>query len=270
MWMPARLTVPPGRTTRNATWCVVRSTHPRCAEFTRQFAMVLAARHHHDVAAPVLQDLHGKVRRCAEAEQRDPIARCDLGSAERAVSDDSGTEERRRLEVAQSGRQPHRERLGHRHRVGVPAVDRPPGELGSDAQVLLAANAELAAPTRPVQPRDADAIADGERHTPVAQGVNDADDLMTRDDGERRQREVTLDDMQIGAATSACGHSEPHAAVRRLGERTVDGNERSGRDVGRARELLRAAHGTTKVASPLIAAPPDSTRVQSSSTSTFR
>src|SRR4051794_11373408 len=97
---------------------------------------------------------------------------------------------------------------------------------------------------------------------------------MPRDDGQHRKRQITLDDVQVGATTSARGDPQPHATGSWLRERAVDGFERPRRDLRRARELLRAdasrAHDTTKVAPPLMAAPPDSTRVPNSSMSTLR
>jgi hypothetical protein len=78
-----------------------------------------------------------------------------------------------------------------------------------------------------VQPRDTDAISDGQELAPVAQRVDHADDLVSGDDGESRQRQVAFDDVEIGAATRARDHAEADLTGRGLGERTFDGDERS-------------------------------------------
>ena len=100
--------------------------------------MAFTAGKHHRVAAPVVEHLERKVRRRAEPHQRDAVAGCDLGTSERPVSDDARGEQRRGFEVAERIGQGDRERLRHRERVGVAAVDGPTGEVGALAEVLLA------------------------------------------------------------------------------------------------------------------------------------
>ena len=62
------------------------------------------------------------------------------------------------------------------------AVDGPARELGSHAQVLLAAQAERAHPARPVQPRDADSIPGRELRATIAERVDDPDRLVAGND----------------------------------------------------------------------------------------
>ena len=76
----------------------------------------------------------------------------------------------------------HRERLGHGHRVRVPAVDGPAGELRGDAEVLLTTRAEPAHPAGAVQPRHADAVPEGELLATVTERVDDTDHLVTGHD----------------------------------------------------------------------------------------
>ena len=85
MWMPARLTVPPGRTASSATGTsspagrehdgavarrrreLGRVADPRRAELARELAVALAPREHDDLAPPVVQHLEREVRGRAEA-----------------------------------------------------------------------------------------------------------------------------------------------------------------------------------------------------------
>src|SRR5205823_2590244 len=108
------------------------------------------------------------------------------------------------------------------HRVGVAAVDGPPGELGGDTEVLLPARAELADATRAVKPRHSDAIPEREVLTAVAERVDHADDLVAGNDRQAGQVEVALDDVQVGAAAPARVHAHAHLARRRCGEWTFD------------------------------------------------
>jgi hypothetical protein len=78
-----------------------------------------------------------------------------------------------------------------------------------------------------VQPRHADPFPDVHDVAPVAQRVHHPDDLVPRDDGEARQRQVAFDDVEVGATTPAGDDAEPDVTGRRLGEGTFDGDERS-------------------------------------------
>ena len=182
MWMPARrrcrrrapLAARPARARRPARSTTARShvasaelrrrhADPVGTELARELAVLLTASHDHHLALPVLQHLEREVCRRAEPEERDALARLHLGAPQRAVPDHARAQQRRgrrdrRAPPAAAPRSP----LGPRSCVGVSAVDGPPGELGRDAQVLLATPAELADAARPVQPRDADPVTERE------------------------------------------------------------------------------------------------------------
>ena len=222
---------------------VGRVAHPLRAELTRELTVVFAPRHHHHLTPPVPQHLQREVRRRAEAEQRDALARLHLGPSQSAVPDHPGAEERRSREVVERGRKDHGEVLGYHDHVGVPAVDRPPGELGGDAQVLLAAprqNAQIAA--RAVQPRHADPVADHEAACiPSPRVSTRPHHLMTGHPRAVVAAEIALDDVEIGATAPARVHAHRTSPPPRCRIGTFDGTPSGRVTIGApARELLRA------------------------------
>jgi hypothetical protein len=68
------------------------------------------------------------------------------------------------------------------------------------AQILAIASAELADPAAPSKPGNANPIADGMSGRFPAGRRHATDDLMTRDDGNRRFRQIAVDDVQVRAA----------------------------------------------------------------------
>src|SRR5207342_3718239 len=161
-----------------------------------------------------------------------------------------------------------REVLGHGDRLGVPTVRGPAGERAVLAQVLLTAPAVLADTVGPVQPAHADPLPDVQARGAFAEGIDGPDHLVSGDDGQLREVELTGDDVEIGAATRAHVNSEAHLAARRLGWLPIDEPERRVADRRCPLQHLRL-HGATNVAQPLIAVPPV-WRVHTSSRSTRR
>ena len=109
--------------------------------------------------------LGGEVRRGAEPIDAQAAARRQRGPTQRAVADDPGAQQRRRLGIVEHLGQGVGVALVDDRQLGVAAVGIPPGERRGDAQVLGAAPAEPAAPAGPAQPGDADALADVEAPT---------------------------------------------------------------------------------------------------------
>src|SRR5581483_1878149 len=141
--------------------------------------------------------------RRSEAHQSDPLSRLHLGPTERPVADDPSAEQRRGFQVAEPAGEANAEPFGNGDPVGVPAVDGPSGEPGALAEVLLAASAVRADATRPVQPGDTYPVADLEPGAVGSDRVDGPDHLVPGDDGQDRQVEVPLDDVQVGAAAGA-------------------------------------------------------------------
>ena len=102
-----------------------------------------------------------------------------------------------------------------------------------------------------MQPRHADAVADGERLRSRLAARRDelragaerhdlADDLMAGDDGRAVRRQLALQDVQVGAAHAAGQHPQEDLARTRVGHRELDKPERRLRHGGGRRQLHRA------------------------------
>jgi hypothetical protein len=150
-----------------------------------------------------------------EAVDAEPAARLHLGELEGAIADDAGAQQRRRLGVAEHGRERVREALVDDRVVGESAVGVIAGELGALAKVLAARAARLARAARGAKPGDADAVS-GPEAVRVRTGTLDApDDLMTRHDRRPHRRQLALDDVQIGPAHAARADAYEHLARSR-------------------------------------------------------
>ena len=188
-----------------------RVAGPLAAELEREGLrrLVAGAREGEDAAPLVQRDLADDVRAGAEAVE--PEARRIARHAQRAVSDEPGAQQRRRLEVAEALRQ--RERVaavGHgARRVAAVAVEaREPRAL---AEVLAPAGAEAARPVGPAQPRDADAGA--RRVLGVrARLQHGGDDLVAGDHRQPRAAHLAVADVQVGAAHAAGMDLHEHVA----------------------------------------------------------
>ena len=179
MWIPARLTVPPGRTTSSATGTsspagantTARSQSPGGSSSAAPTQSAPSERARSRCRSPRVSTTTSQLPvRAAPAARGAPTRRSrasatrspgsHLGAAQRAVADHPRAQERRGFEVAERGGQLDREVLGHDERVGVAAVDGPPGEVGRLAEVLLTPAAVRADAARPVEPGDTDPVAE--------------------------------------------------------------------------------------------------------------
>ena len=175
MWMPARLTVPPGRTTCNATGTsspAGSEDDGPVARAGRQLGGVTDPRRSHlarELAVPVHRGSTPPSRNPSDATPGSPGAP-DAPNPINATRSPGCTSARRSarypITPAQSSGAASRSSSASGNRTangsgtvsasGVPAVDGPPGEVGVLAQVLFAAHAELAVAVGVVQPRHAD------------------------------------------------------------------------------------------------------------------
>jgi hypothetical protein len=114
----------------------------------------------------------------AEAVHTEAAAGPHGGQFQRAIPDDARTEQRRRLDVAEVGRDGVRVVLVHHRVLRVPPVGVPAGELGALAQVLAVGRAVDTPATRATQPRDADAIALAKARGVPATADHATDDLV--------------------------------------------------------------------------------------------
>jgi hypothetical protein len=87
------------------------------------------------------------------------------------------------------------------------------------AEVLHLVFAEPAIPIRSAHPRDTDAAS--LRYSLGGTFYHLADDLMTWDQPRTKCGEITLDDVQVGAADTASDDSQQYMARLKLGTRNI-------------------------------------------------
>src|SRR5207247_10392400 len=133
----------------------------------------------------------------AEAVQAEPLG--VPGRPQRAMADQAGAEERRRLLVGVALGNRKAEALVGDGVLGVAAVEVVAGEPGLVAEILAPARAVAAAAVRPSQPGDAQT---------AAARLLDADDLVARNERELRARPLSVDDVQVCAADPARQHAD--------------------------------------------------------------
>jgi hypothetical protein len=71
------------------------------------------------------------------------------------------------------------------------------------------------------EPWNTDPFPHAQSRNPVADHINPTDNLVTRDDGHDRVRQLTIDDMKVGAADAAGNDLYPNLAGPRLPIREV-------------------------------------------------
>ena len=131
--------------------------NPFCPHRLRQLAMRFAARRDIDLALPRVQDFNRQVRRRAEAEQSDALARLHFSHAQAAKADDPRAQQRRGSQIIKRVRQRKHE-VGARGSVfGVAAVHGVSGERGRVAEVFFVMAAVPAGAIRAADPRHANA-----------------------------------------------------------------------------------------------------------------
>ena len=268
MWMPPQTTTPPFRTDRSAAGTsaptgaktsaassgsggsLVRAARPDRPEGTREFLRrgVSRAREGEDLAPLEPRHLRDEVRGRAEApdSHRPRVSRHPQGP----VPDESGTEERRRLDVGVAppgcGKQ---NRSSATVRLGEAAVDVVSGEPGLVAEVLVPRGAVPAAATGRAEPRNSDAVPRAEPQGFRTARLHDADDLVPEDERELRLRELAVENVEVGPADRAGRDAEEHLAGTRDRVGNVRGPERTARNVEKHR-LHRGLPRTRAGASP--------------------
>src|SRR6185503_4853373 len=118
------------------------------AQFTRETLMFRFQRADVDLAAPMTSDLDGNVSGRSKPVETEPLARLDSTEAQRAVADDPGTEQWRRLFITEDrwnriGKDSRDERI-----LRIPAIDLVAGEPGALAQILTPTRAKFAVAAR--------------------------------------------------------------------------------------------------------------------------
>ena len=102
--------------------------------------------------------------------------------------------------------------------LGVAAVQLVAGEARLRAEILVAATAEAALAARPAEPRHADPVALAHGVDVASRPLHRGDDLVSEDERELRQRQIAVDDVQIGATDAARPDAQQHLARRDGGD----------------------------------------------------
>jgi hypothetical protein len=153
-------------------------------------------------------NLRNDVGRGTEAIEADaaPLA----GFLQRPPADEASTHQRRcsnRIGIAGKSKGV----VGISHSVGSEAaVACIAGENRAVAEVLLARRAIATIAARTAEPRDADAPARRQRGHTIAYRLDDAHDLVPRDQRQTGLGQVTINDMQIGSANRAGLDADPN------------------------------------------------------------
>ena len=173
---------------------VLRAPGPDRAELARGALRRLVARPRErvDLASLPADDLGQDVRRRAEAVEADPLRLA--AHPQRAIADQPGAQERRRLLIGLLARQGEAEALVGDHVLGIPAVDVAAGKAGAHAEVLAPRQALIALATGPAEPGHAD---------PSTVGHRARDDLVSEDPRRLRDLHLAIDEVEVRAAHGA-------------------------------------------------------------------
>ena len=144
-----------------------------------------------------------------------------LAQPQRTVADHAGAQQRRSLRVVEAGRQVVRvlsrgDDILRKATIRVEAVK---ADFG--AQVFLAGQAEPAVSARAAQPRQPGPVTGTKTRHARAHLIHHADDLVARHQRQPRQRQVALDDVQVGVADAAGMDAQTHLASARLRRRQL-------------------------------------------------
>ncbi len=119
--------------------------------------------------------------------------------------------------VVNSCRKRVRERLVDQAEVCIAAIAIPAGEGGRDAEVLGAAATESAAAIGAAEPSDADPITERKPACAITQRIDDSNYLVARGDVVMFGRQISLGQVQIGAADAAAVDLDANLLGKRVG-----------------------------------------------------
>jgi hypothetical protein len=173
------------------------------------------------LAALVARDLGNEVGRRPEAVQAQPprVPR----HHQRAVADQPGAQQRRRLGVAVARGQGEGVAVVGDGVLGVTAVDLVAGEAGVRTEVLAARAAVRASAARPAEPRHAHAVARREALDALALADDGADDLVAEDERQPGVGQLAVGHVQIRAADATGVDPDQHLIGARLRRRQLGG-----------------------------------------------
>ena len=163
--------------------------------------------------------LRARITGAREGKHGAPLPRCELadhvrggaeaveaeaagvaGHRQRAVPDQSATQQGRRLLVTQLSGERQAEALIRDGQLREAAVDVAPGEARVHTQVLAPGAAVCAVAIGPAEPRDTD----------TATVLGNADDLVPENDRQLRRVDLTVTQMQVGSADATRVDTKKH------------------------------------------------------------
>jgi hypothetical protein len=214
--------------------------HPLGPELARERLRVVIARAREREDPPPLphRDLADDVRGRAEPVEPEPLR--VAAHPQGAVADQPCAQQGRGLQIGVAVGDRQAEALVGDGVVGEAAVDVASGEARPHAEVLAAAAAVGALAAGPAEPRHPDATVFARDH---------ADDLMA-EHARRRDVELAVEQVQIGAADAARPHLEQQLAQAGLRYRTLDEPQRA---PGRLEHHRPAPGGSRRHRPPTIA-----------------
>ena len=181
-----------------------RIAGPVGTELARKGALAVAARKHEYAAAriEVFGQLQHEMPRAAESRQPEDVAVANAGQHQRAIAHAPGTQQRRRLGIAEDVRNRVCITLGYDDEFGVAAVYVAPRGSKLGAQVLVGRAA------RRMDPADADTLLQRKPAASSADCLHSTDDFMAGHDGKPGRRSAPLDLIQFRVANAAHADSD--------------------------------------------------------------
>src|SRR5581483_4505011 len=128
---------------------------------------------------------------------------------------------------------------------GIAAVDLIAREARVVAEVLAIRAAVAAAPTGPPEPRHTHAVAPREAGDVEAALLDRSDDLVPRHERQLRTRQISVDDMEVGAADRAGANLDQHLPSSGTWLPAIDGTEGTSRSIQKHRTHV-VNHGDTQ------------------------
>src|SRR5438876_8016896 len=200
---------------------VLRHTHPDRAKLLREIAMCLRSCKHVRFAAFMAGKLEHQMRRSAESIE--PETRVGVSAAQtiRTIADHTRAKQRSRILVRKILGNRMRKIFANHGMLTIASIDVVSGELRVIAEILKPVAAVATNAISRVQPGNAHAISLLYDSDVWADGIHNSDDLVTRNDGKFRQREVSLHNVQIRVADSAAAYLHANFSRTRDGKRDV-------------------------------------------------
>jgi len=200
-------------------WFRIFVAHPGCAESSGASAMGFTPGDDVDLAFPGLQYGNREAGGTAKAEESNALGGFNAGDPEATETDDPSAEQRRDVDVVQSGGQ-WIDEVGAGERIfGITAVDGISGENRVVTQIFFAVKAISTIAVDSAHPRDSD--SGSARQIRSRAGDDFANDLMAGNEPWVERGQIAFDDVKVGAADSTGYDAEQDVAGLQRGTRDI-------------------------------------------------